>query len=121
MAATPAHDRDRDGEHVVDEQRAGRRQAGRAAEVDAGDGVGTAPVRKGPAGLPIGRDDHHQQDRDHHRHVPGEVEGGQATQAQDEQDLLGGVRDRGQRVAAEHRHRQPLGQQGLRELAAAQR
>jgi hypothetical protein len=44
-----------------------------------------------------------------------------AAEAEHEHDLLGGVGDRGQRVGAEHRQREPLRQQRLVELVAWQR
>jgi hypothetical protein len=50
-----------------------------------------------------------------------EVEVGQATQGEDDEDLLSGVRDRRQGVAGEDGQRDPLGQQRLVEALAAQR
>ena len=102
-----------DGEHVVDQQGAGGRQPGRLPEVGAGDGVGAAAVRVGPAGLPVGGDHHREKGDDDGCDVPGQVEEGEPAEAQDEQNLLGGVGDRGQRVAAEDGHRQLLRQQGF--------
>jgi len=45
-----------DGEHIVDQQRAGSSKPGRLPEVGPGDGIGTAAIRVGPAGLPVGGD-----------------------------------------------------------------
>ena len=50
-----------------------------------------------------------------------EVQQREPAEAEHQHDLLGRVGDRGQRVAAEDRQRQPLGQQGLVEPVAAQR
>ena len=42
-------------------------------------------------------------------------------QAEGQEDLVGGVGDRGQGVAGEHRQRQALGEEGLAEPVAAHR
>ena len=106
--------RDRDGQHVVDQQGAGRDQRGVAAEVGPADRVRAAAVRVGVAGLPVGGDDHDEQHDDGSGHPRGQVQQRQRRRGSStEQDLLGRVRVGRQRVAAEDRQRQLLGQQRL--------
>ncbi|MEU7114479.1 hypothetical protein [Streptomyces sp. NPDC046182] len=90
-------------------------------QVLGGDHIRPAPARIGVAGLPAGGDDDHQQDDAADRRAPGRMEHGEAAEGEDEQDLLGGVRDGGERVAAGDRQGEPLGQQGLAEPAAVER
>jgi hypothetical protein len=97
------------GEHVVDQQRRGRDQRCVFTEIVATHGVGAASVRVCEAGLTIGSDDDQQQQDHRCRQPRREVEQGQPPKPKDQHDLLGGVRDRRQRVRAEDGQRQPLG------------
>ena len=102
-----------DREDVVDQQRAGGGQPGPLPKVGAGDGVRAAAVRVRATGLPIG-EDHHREERDNDGcDIPRQVEKCEPAQAQDEENLFGGIGHRGQWVAAEDRHRQLLRQQGF--------
>ena len=112
-------DRHGHGEHVVDQQRAGHGDAGVGAEVRRRDLVVAAARRVGVHVLPVRRDDdeHHEDDgepdprRDHQGGRPGEREG--------QQDLVGRVRDRRERVRREHGQRDALGDEGVAEPVAA--
>ena len=66
-------DRHGDGEHVVDQQRAGHGQAGGRAEVDGGDLVVAAAGRVGVHVLPVGRDHHEHDHRDGEADLPGDT------------------------------------------------
>ena len=79
-----------------------------------------AAVRVGAAGLPVGGDDHHQQDDDAEPDPRGQVQQREAAEAEDEDDLLGRVGHGGERVGAEHRKGELLGQQRVAEPVAAQ-
>ncbi len=113
--------RHRDGEHVVGQQRAGREQPERPAQVLPRHLVGAAAARVLVHGLPVGGDDHRQQDHDPQGNGCGEVQQGDPTEAQHQQDLLGGVRHGRERVGGEDRQRDPLGQQLLRRPMAGVR
>ncbi len=95
----------RDRQHVVDEQRGPGDEPGHLAQVVLGDDVGAAALGIGQDGLPV-RADH---DRDQHRDREPDRnrvdERGGARDHQDQQDLLGGVRHRGERVGREDRER----------------
>ena len=54
-------DADRHGQHVVDEQRRRRDEAGVRSDVLLGDDVRAAPARVGVDRLPVGKGDHQQQ------------------------------------------------------------
>jgi hypothetical protein len=113
-------DRDGDGQHVVDEQRAGRDESGPGAEVPAADRVGPAAVRIGVARLPVGGDDDDQQ-RDHADGQPRrEVQHPQAAQSEHEDDLLGRVGHGAEWIRAEDGEGEPLRQEGLAEPVGAQ-
>jgi len=90
-------------------------------QVLAADGVRASAVGVGEAGLAVRRDDDREQRDDADRDPGGEVEQGKATEAEDQDDLLGGVGDGAQRVGAEDRQREPLGQQRVAEPVAPQR
>ena len=116
----PRRDRDRDGEHVVDQQRARHGQARVASQIHRGDLVVAATRRVGMDVLPVGGHHHQHHDGDQECDLPGKGVRGQSGQRQGEQDLVGRVGHRGQRVGREHRKRDPLRQQGLTQLSAAQ-
>ena len=113
-------DRHRDREDVVDEQRARDRHPGVAAEVDRGDLVVAAAGGVGVHGLAVARDDgeHHQRDRE--ADLPRPDVRRRAGDGEHDEDLVGRVRHRGQRVAGEHRQGDPLGEERLPQLAAAE-
>jgi hypothetical protein len=114
----PGRDRDRHGEHVVDQQGAGHRDPRLGPQVDRGDLVITTPGGVGVHVLPVGRDhdQHHERDpetderRGHVRR--------RARQGKGQEHLVRGVGHRRQRVGGEHRQRDPLGQQRLPEALA---
>ena len=70
--------------------------------------------------LPVGRDHDQHHDRDQDGDLPGVAVRDQPGEGQGQQDLVGRVGDRGQRVRGEHRQRDPFGQQGLAQLGAAE-
>ena len=115
------HHRHRDGQHVVDQQRRRRHQRGILAEVRAADGVGAAAIGVGVAGLAIRRHDDDQQQHDRRRQPRRQMQQREPAETQHEHHLLGGVRNRGQRIRTEHRQRQPLRQQRLVQPVAPQR
>jgi len=96
------------------------RDAGSLAYVDGRDLVVAAAAGVGVHVLPVRRDygEHHQ--RDEQADLPAERVGRDARRRQHDEDLVGRVGDRGERVAGEDRQRDPLGQQRLTELGAAQ-
>ncbi len=114
----PGGNRHRDREDVVDEQRARGREADPRPQVRHRDLVSAAPGGVGAHVLAVGGDDGQQHHDDRARHPRRKVVEGQTTERQDKQDLLGGIRHRGQRVAAENRQGDPLRQQRLAELVA---
>ena len=72
--------------------------------------------------LPVGRDDDEHDEDDGEGDLPRVGVGeGAAGEAEHQQDLVGGVGDRRQRVAGEDRQGQLLGQEGLAEPVAAHR
>ena len=113
-------DRHGDREHVVDQQRTGHRHPGVAAQVDRRDLVVAAAGGVGVHRLAIARDDRQH----HHRHretdLPRPDVRRRAGDGQHDEDLVGRVGHRGQGVAGEDGQRDPLGQQRLPQLAAAQ-
>jgi hypothetical protein len=108
--------RHRDGHHVVDEQRARHDDAGRAADVRRGNLVVAAAGRIGPHQLPVGQHDGGEQHDHGGRDPRREVQERRAAERQDQEDLLRGVGDAGQRVAREDRQREALRKQGVRRM-----
>ena len=94
-------DRDGDGQGVVDDQRRPGQLAGLMPEVVAGHRVGAAPVRIGVDDLPVGDHQDDQQDDDGDGDGQDEVKGGGAGRGQDDENGLGPVGDRGQRIEGE--------------------
>ncbi len=108
-------------EHVVHQQRAGHGQPRGRAEVG-GDHLVVATARRVRMHvLPVAcdHDEHDPRDRqpDPGRHRIGR----QARHRQHQEDLLRCVRHRGQCIGGEHRQGDPLGQQRVRQLVAAER
>ena len=104
-------DRHRDGEDVVDEQRRAGDQRRVLAEVLAADDVAAAAARVGEDRLPVRRDDDREQDRDRDADRDERVEAereARAADRDDEEDLLGRVRGRGDGVGREDRERDGL-------------
>ncbi len=116
----PGRDAHRDGEHVVDEQRARDRHARPPAQVDGRDLVVAPAARVGVDVLAVRRDHgrHHQGDGD--RDLPGPRVGAGPREGQHDEDLVGGVGHRRERVAGEDRERDPLGQERLAQLGATE-
>ena len=105
-------DRHRDGEDVVDEQRRARDERRVLAEVLAADDVGAAAARVREDRLPVRRRDDREQerDRDRDRDKLREPEReARRPDRDDEEDLLGRVRGRRDRVGREDRERDRLG------------
>ena len=92
-------------QHVVDEQRRPRDEPGHLAQVVLGDDVGAAAQGIGQDGLPVRAHHHRDEHRDREADRDRVDERGGAREHQDEQDLLGGVGDGGERVGREHRER----------------
>ncbi len=113
--------RDRHGEDVVDHQRARDEEAEIATEVGRGDLVVAAAAGVGVDVLPVGSDDGEHQNAHHCGDPWREVDERQAAERQHEEDLLGRVSDRRQRVAGEDRQGDLLGQQRLAEAVAPDR
>ena len=115
-------DRHRDGEHVVDEQRARHGEPRLGSEVDGRNLVVAATRGVGVHVLAVRRDhdDHDEHDRDRDAPAVGGDER-PAGETEHEHDLVGRVGHRRERVAREDREREPLGQKGLPELVAAHR
>jgi hypothetical protein len=90
-------------QHVVDDQGPGRHQAGRGAEVGLGHRVGAAAAREGLDDLPVGDDQHGQQEDDRAGDRQGVVQPRRAGRHQDDDDGLGTVGDGGERVERESR------------------
>ena len=104
-------DRHRDGEDVVDEQRRACDERRVLAEVLAADDVAAAAARVGEDRLAVRRDDDREQDRDRDadRDERAEAEReARPADRDDEEDLLGRVRGRRDRVGREHRERDGL-------------
>ena len=94
-------DRHGDGERVVDDQRGPGHQAGARPEVGPGHGVGPAAARVGVDDLAVGEDEDGQQDDDGHGDRQDQVQGPRPGEGQHDDDRLGAVGDRGQRVEGE--------------------
>ena len=97
----------RDGEDVVGEERDACDLRGQHAEVVASDDVGATGAGVGLDGLAVREHQDHEQGDDPERQGhqrPERQESGAADQ-EDGEHLLGRVRDRGERVAGEHRQR----------------
>ena len=114
-------DRHRDGEDVVDHQRAGHRQAGGRAEVHGGDLVVTAAGRVGVHVLPVRR----RRRSASRRRPAGRSSRRTCSAASPASDSVrkissGRVGDRRQRVTGEDREGDALRQQRLAQLRAAQ-
>ncbi len=94
-------DRDRDVEHVVDDEGGSGDQRGAAAEVGPGNGVGPAAVREGGDDLPVRQGEHPEQDGDGdgHRQCVAQAVGSGC--GEDHHDRLRPVRDRGHGVEGE--------------------
>ena len=106
----PRRHADGDGQHVVDQQRSARDQPRQRAEVVLGDDVGTAALRVGEDGLPVGARHHGDQDGDGDADGDRVVESRGAGEDKNEQDLLGRVCDGGECVGREDRERRGLGE-----------
>ena len=107
-------DRHGHGEDVVDQKRCTGDQRRVFAQVLPADDVGAAATGIGVDRLPVGRDHDRQEDGDHDRDRDQVIEAqGQARPAdgRDEQDLLGGVRRRGDGVRGEGRQGDRLRQE----------
>jgi hypothetical protein len=70
--------------------------------------------------LAVGEDDDDEQHHDGERHPGGQEEIRQPGQGQNDQDLLGCVGDRRERVARKDWQRHTLGQQGVVDTAAGE-
>ncbi len=116
-----SHDRDDNGHHVVEEQRRRGRQPGERAEVVLADDVGAAPAGIGAHRLPVRGDDHSHQQRDGDRDRHDVLLRRRRRDEQDDQDLAGGIGDRGQRVGGEDRERQHLRQQRVLQVVTGER
>ena len=114
-------DRDSNRQHVVDHQRGRHRDAGTRAEIDRRYLVVAATARVGMNVLPVRRHHDQHEDGDTGGGVPGVVDVGEATRRQDDEDFLGGVCDRGERVTGEDGQRDLFREQRLAELRAAHR
>ena len=88
-------------QHVVDDQRRGGDQAGLGAQVRLGHGVRAAAVGKRRDHLAVGHHEHGEQDDDRAGDRQRVVQGGGAGRDQDDEDGLGAVGDRGERVEGE--------------------
>ena len=110
--------RHRDRQDVVDEQRRGRDERDRLADVPAGDRVRAATGRVGDADLAVADRDHDQQAADQDADLEPVGQGDDAAEDQDAQDLLGRVGRRRDGVRAEDRQRLLL-RQPLAELVLA--
>lgn len=113
-------DRHRDGQDVVDQQRAGDEHAPVGAEVLGGDLEVAAAALVGPDVLPVGGDDGEEDHHDGRGHPRGVLVHDEPFGPEGQQDLLGRVRHRRQRVAGEHGQRDALGEKLLVLLGAAQ-
>ena len=113
-------DRHGDGEDVVDEERARHGDAGVAAQVDRRHLVVAATRGVGVHGLAIAGDDREHHERDDEADLPRPDVGRGAGHGEHDEDLVRRVRHRRQRVAGEDRESDPLRQQGLPQLAAAE-
>ncbi len=113
-------DRHRDREDVVDPKGAGDAEPGVGSKVDGGDLVVTATTLVGLHVLAVGR--HHRQhdEGDDQADLPRVRVGAHAGERQRQEDLVRGVRHRGQRIAREDRQRNALGEKRLAELRAAE-
>ena len=112
-------DRHRDREDVVDEQRARDGQTGEGADVGVGHLVVATTGGIGVDVLPIGHDDDEHHDGDGQADLPREGVGRQSGDREGDEDFVGRVGDRRQRVARKHRQGDLLRQQGLAEAVAA--
>ena len=101
-------------------QRRRHRDARRLAQVDAGDLVVASAAGVGVHVLPVRRHHGEHHDGDGDRDLPAEGVRRDPGDREHDEDLVGRVGDRGERVAREDRERDALGQQRLPELAAAQ-
>ncbi len=99
-------------QRVVDQQRRGRHQGRESPQVGLRHGVRPTTGRVGHAHLAVAEGHHAEQDRDRHgdRQRIDERGAGDARQHEREDDLLGRVGRRADRVGAEDRERLPLGQ-----------
>ena len=97
----PGRDADGGVQHVVDGERGGRDQAGRAAQVPLGHRVGAAAARERGDDLPVGDDQHDQQHHDGQRDRQRVVQPDGARRGQHDDDGLGTVGDGGERVEGE--------------------
>ena len=93
---------------VVDQQRRRRGQGGVDAEVVLGDEIGAAPLRVRRDRLAVGDDDHRQQRGDAQRHGKRVAERRAAREDEHQQDFLGRIGHRRERVGGEHRQRRRL-------------
>ena len=101
IAATPRGDRDGDGEDVVGEERRGGDESGHDAEVLPRDGVRAAAAGIGEDRLPVREGDEDEQPDDDGRDRDDVRERDGAEDREDEEGLLGGVGDGGDRVGRE--------------------
>ena len=99
-------DRDRDGERVVDDERGAGDEARVRAEVRARHGVGPAATGVRVDDLAVGEDEDREQRDDGERDRQHEVQRARTGEGQHDDDRLGPVGDRGQRV--ERQRREPL-------------
>ena len=110
-----------DGEHVVDEERPRRDEAGQRPQVVLGDDVRAAALRVGEDGLAVRAHHHRDQDGDGHADGDGQVEGRAAREHEDEEDFFRRVGHGGQRVGGEYRERRGLGEPLVTGLGRGQR
>ena len=112
---------DRDGQHVIDEQRRARGQARAPAQILERNDIGAAAVRIRAYRLPVGCG--HNDDEKCYYAGDGKriVEIVRAGEQQDEQNLLGGVGARRERVRGEDRERLQLRQALVRHLSGRER
>ena len=106
---------------VVHQQGGCDDQAGLLAQILAGDLVIAPATGVRLDQQAVGDDDHHHQQHDRRRDEGGEGQERQPADEQDQQELLRGVRHRGERVAGEDRKCQVLGEQLSLELVGGER
>ena len=94
---------DRDGEHVVDEQRRRGEQRRNTAEIELRDGVGAAALGVRRDHLRVGDDQQRQHPGDHQRQRKREAERARSGRDQHQHHRLGAVGDTRQGVEAERR------------------
>jgi hypothetical protein len=114
-------DRHRDGQCVIDDQRCPSDEAHARSEVGARHRIGAAASGIGVDHLSIGEHEDGEQRDDHDRDPEHEVQRPRSGHSEDDDDRLGSVGDRGQRVEGEGREPFDRSDLLLRRFGAAQR